>query len=206
MNGTLREVSVAINPATSREVYMKTPTPYPLATAQYFSVSTFASPSSLDGVSPDNCYVITKIPWFSKTAVLRDAENDFKNLELYVWDGQFFSGVESEALGSCVWRDIIAFDDADLNYYGSAEALKSRHVADVSKGMLALSGGPLVEECFDVDLWLYSYYGERPYVAYLSALSIEILETFRGMYMVHLDAICYERSIPLSLFHYMYQL
>lgn len=143
------------------------------------------------------------IPWLSGTAVLAGAENDFDNLELYACDGQFFWGVELESLGSRVWLDIVAVDDYDLKYHGSADARKSHLVADVAKGMLALASEPLVEEDVDVDLWSYRYYGELRYAVNLFALQTEKLASWSGRYMVNPDSICWESGIILSRFRYL---
>lgn len=85
------------------------------------------------------------ISWFPNTTVLVDAENDFKHLELHVLDGQFFWGVELNALDTCLWSDIIALDDKDLNYYVPADARKFLLVVDVPKGIMAVGGGTVVE-------------------------------------------------------------
>lgn len=65
--------------------------------------------------------------------------------------------MESEDLSRRVWRDNIAVDDKDLNYHGSPDARKSRHVVDVGKGMLAFASVSLVEEELDIYLWSYGY-------------------------------------------------
>lgn len=93
-----------------------------------------------------------------------EAENEFDRFSLYAWDGQFYWGVEAEALSSRVWRYLIAVKEEDIKYYGrdrTIEAKCTRHVSEVVKGMLALSSGPLVEADVDVDIWMYRYYGER---------------------------------------------
>lgn len=104
--------------------------------------------------------------------------------------GSFFV-VESKALGSTVWIDILAIDDADLNYHGSADAQKYPHVADVAKGMLVLAGRPLVEEDVDLHIWCYIYYTGHPYVKTLCALTANELVSWRGRYILHPDAICW---------------
>lgn len=75
-----------------------------------------------------------------------------------------------------MWRDVIAIDDIDLSYYGSDDSKSTLHVTDVVTGILALAGGPFVEEGVDVDIWRYRYYGERPYVSNLCALPAEVFE------------------------------
>lgn len=154
-------------------------------------------------VLPDDYLVIATIPWFSRTTVLACTEKDFEHLELYAWDGQFFWSVESEALGSRIWCEIIAVDGSDLNFHSSADARKSRHLANVAKGMLSLTGGLLVEEDFDVDIWSYRYYAERPYVSNLWAQPAEQLALWRGWYMMHPDAVCWERAIFPSRSQYL---
>lgn len=72
-----------------------------------------------------------------------DAKIDFEQLNLYLWDRQFYWGVESEALSSGVWRDIMSVGNHDLYYYCPVESKRSCIVADVAKVMLALVGGPL---------------------------------------------------------------
>lgn len=57
-----------------------------------------------------------------------------------------------KAFDSLVCRDIIAIDDMDLIYHGSADDWKYRQVADVTEGMMSLDGQPLVELHTDVDL------------------------------------------------------
>lgn len=85
-----------------------------------------------------------------------------------------FSGVwNSEALCSRLCRDIICVDDSHLNYHGSTDARKSRHVAEVAKGMLSIAGGLLLQDDVDVDIWGYWNYVERPYVKNLCDLPAE---------------------------------
>lgn len=63
---------------------------------------TYAAPVSFGGVHPNDFRGVSAIPWFSRAAVLADSENDFKQLELYAWESQFYWGVEVEALLSMV--------------------------------------------------------------------------------------------------------
>lgn len=52
-------------------------------------------------------------------------------------------------------------NDDYITDYGpemSWEANLSRHVSDVSNGMLTLPSGPLVKADVDVDIWRYHYY------------------------------------------------
>lgn len=90
-----------------------------------------------------------------------------------------------------------------MNYDGLADVLMSHHVEDVAKGIRDLAGGSLSEENVDVHLWRYRYYGERQYVANLCALLTHKLESWLGMYMVHHDAIRWERAILPFRFRYM---
>lgn len=107
---------------------------------------------------------------------------------------------------SLVWRYVIAVDDNDLNYHGSVDARKSRQVANVANGMLASAGGPLVDEDFDVYICRYRYYIEWLYSAKLCDMPAEQLDSWRGVYMVHPDVICCERSILPYCFRYIYRL
>lgn len=102
---------------------------------------------------------------FSRNEVQGYDEDNFEHFKLHTWDRQCFRGFETEAFATREWRDIIAVDNKDLSYHGSADTRKTPHVADVSKMFLTLAGGPLVEEDGNVDLWSYSYYVERRYVA-----------------------------------------
>ena len=177
--------------------------PDPRGVPQVNGGVTYAAPSSFDGVQPKDTKAIATIPWFSTTAVRAGADDDYAQLVLYAWDGLFYWGVESEALSSRVWRDVIAVDDADLSYFGSSTSKMSRHVAEVMKGMVALPSGPLVEEAdVDVDIWRYRYYGERSYVRNLCGIPDETLAAWRGRYMVHEDAVLWERAILPTRFRY----
>lgn len=80
-------------------------------------------------------------------------------------------------------------DDIDISYYGSADSRRTRHVADVSEGMFEFACGPSVEEDVDFDFWHYRYYGERPYVENLCALPEYLVHSWRGRYIVHIDAL-----------------
>lgn len=69
--------------------------------------------------------------------------------------------------------------------------------------MLYLAHVPLVEKSFDVDIWLCRYDGDRQHVEKLCALRTELLEWWRGSYMVNLDALCWLRDILPALLRYM---
>lgn len=83
------------------------------------------------------------------------------------------------------------------------EVKRSRHVAEVEKAMLALPSGPLVEDDVGVEICRYLYYGERPYVENVCALPAETLASWKGRYMVHDDAICWNRAILQANISYM---
>lgn len=135
---------------------------------------------------------IASIPWLTRAAFDDDAENDFNQLSLYMWDCHFSWGLEAGALSLRVWWYMVAVNDNVITYYGldrSIEAMFSRHMSEVTNGMLALPSGRLVEANVDVDKWRYSYYIEHTYVANLFALPAETFAAWRGWYMVHEDEI-----------------
>lgn len=47
------------------------------------------APSSYDGIPLEDFRIIATMPWLSRAAVLPDAANDFAQLALHAWDGQF---------------------------------------------------------------------------------------------------------------------
>lgn len=67
----------------SREVDIENSVPDSHVTPKRFGRSTFTSPLSFEGALTDDYSVIEKIPWFSRTSVQADDENNFENLELY---------------------------------------------------------------------------------------------------------------------------
>lgn len=76
---------------------------------QNLDVSTqrIPSPVSFDDVSTTEFKRIAGIPWFNRTSVLAEAENDFSNLALYAWDRELFWDVCVEALSSRVSQRVI---------------------------------------------------------------------------------------------------
>lgn len=68
--------------------------------------------------------------------------------------------------------------------------------------MLSLSGGQLIDDGNEVDMWQYLYYGERPYFANPFALLVELLEPWRGRYLVHEDMLCWHLAIQPTRFRY----
>lgn len=76
-----------------------------------------------------------------------------QRLSLYAWGRTILLDVEFEAPSTQVCRLLIAVKDDDITYYGTTEAKRSRHVAEVARGMLAFPSGPLVEADVDVDIW-----------------------------------------------------
>lgn len=105
---------------------------------------TYSSPSSYGGVHSDDDKSISTMPWFSRTAIVADGEKDFERLRMFAWVGQLYLGVETEELSSRVWCDIISMNDTDLACHGTNEVKRTRHVAEVAKGMMALSHGPII--------------------------------------------------------------
>jgi hypothetical protein len=142
------------------------------------------------------------LPWFTRAAVLADAANGFEYLGKYAWNDEFYWGVDVAALGSRVWRDIVAVDDIDLAGRDSVASRKVRLIRDVAKGMSALCGGEVIDDDLDVDLWKYRYFGERSYVHNLVALADDLPAEWDGQFMVHEDALCWERAIIRSEFRY----
>lgn len=74
---------------------------------------------------------------------------------------------------------------------------------NVAKVILALARAPLLEEDVYVYIWRNPYYAERPYIENLCALPALWLGSWRWQYMVHLDAICWERAIMPPRFRYL---
>lgn len=164
--------------------------------------TTYAAPLRFDGVCPKKLPGIGTIPWFSRNALLTDGESYFEKLFLYAWDGKFYCGVYVETSESRMWRDIVAGDDMDLSYYGSADVKRVFHVRDVSKGMISLSSAPLVEKDVDVDIWCFSYYREPPHVHRPCSLPAEKLTSCRGRFMVKGIALLWHRAIIPTSFRY----
>lgn len=71
------------------------------------------------------------------------------------------------------------------------------------KCMLSMTGGPLLEEDVDIDIWRYMYYAGRPYAVNLCDLPVEQSGSCLGTYMVNPDAICCERAILPSRLQYL---
>lgn len=69
-----------------------------------------------------------------------------------------------------------AVSDEEITYYCRDRmmlAKRSRQVSEVSKAMLALQSGRLVEADVDVNISCYHYYGLRPYFGTLCDLLTE---------------------------------
>lgn len=96
-------------------------------------------------------------------------------------------------------------NDTDLDYHSTDESKLTRHVAEVAKGMMALSHGPIVTEDIDVVFWRYRYYGDLPYVANLITIPEVQLNGWCGKYMVHPDATCWARAIFPAHLRYIVQ-
>lgn len=188
---------------SSREVVMTVATPDPGGLPQVLGGVTYAFPLSYDVGPPDEYCAIASIQWFSRTTVHADAKTDLEQFVHSPWDGQFYWGLETEALSSRVWRYIIVVDDIDLSYYGYAESKCTGQVAKVAKCMPALDGRLLVEEDVNVELWCYRYYLECPYVENLCALPAELVVSWLGRYMVHPDGICWTSAVLPARFRYM---
>lgn len=58
----------------------------------------------------------------SRTTLLEEADIDFFALAFYVEDGIFYWGLETEAIQSRVWQDLIDVDDDYLYHYGTSES------------------------------------------------------------------------------------
>lgn len=106
-------------------------------------------------------------------------------------------------MASKVWHDVIAVDNIDLSYIESVDAKRARHVSDVAMEVLSLSGGPFIDDGIDVDLLRYRYYDERPYVANHCVLPADLLESWRGRYIVHTDAVYWNRAILTAQCRYL---
>lgn len=94
-------------------------------------------------------------------------------------------------------------NDTTLVYYGTDESKRTRYVVEASKEIMALSHGPIINEDIDVNIWRYSYYDECPYIENLVTIREEQLDGWPGRYMVHPDAICWERAISPVHFRYI---
>lgn len=72
--------------------------------------------------------------------------------------------------------------------------------------MLSVTEGLLLQKYVYVDITRYRYYADYPQVSKFCALPAEHLASWRGKYMVDLDAICSERAILPSGFRYLDQI
>lgn len=136
---------------------------------------TYRSPSSFDGVTTAEFRSIESIQWFSRNAVEEGVENEFGRLALYAWDGQSYWGVEVESLSSRMWRYMITVGDACISYHDRTQSNISRNVAEVSKGLLTLFSGPLLDANVFVDIWEQRNCSEDPYLENLCTLLQETL-------------------------------
>ena len=82
----------------------------------------------------------------------------------------------------------------------------SVNVKDIARGVRSLWNGTVLDHAFGLDLWQYRLYSEVPYVDNLLAIPQETLDTWSGSFMVHADAICWNRATIPAQFRYVNQL
>ena len=84
--------------------------------------------------------------------------------------------------------------------------MRHTHVKDIARGVRSLGNGPVLDPALGLDLWQYRVYSEVPYVDNLLAIPQETLDTWSGSFMVHADAICWNRATIPAQFRYVNQL
>ena len=78
--------------------------------------------------------------------------------------------------------------------------MRHTHVKDIARGVRSLGKGPVLDPALGLDLWQHRVYSEVPYVDNLLAIPQETLDTWYGSFMVHADAICWNRvTIPAQI-------
>ena len=99
-----------------------------------------------------------------------------------------------------------AVSDVDLVSKGSARRMRHTHVKDIARGVRSLGNGPVLDPALGLDLWQYRVYSKVPYVGNLLAIPQETLHTWSGSFVVHADAICWNRATIPAQFCYVKQL
>lgn len=94
-----------------------------------------------------------------------------------------------------VWADLITVDEAYLRYRGTFPEKRVRHVIDVFCELNSLPCTLVMREVLDVYLMGYWKFGERPCVGDQCALSAAQLGAWDRRFMVHSDALCWEKAI-----------
>lgn len=97
---------------------------------------------------------------------------------------------------------LIAVNEAYLSFRGSFDKKRARDVSEVFKGLSNLPNAPFIAGDVHVDLWRYRTYGERTLVRNLYAVQTGRVKAWRGRYLIHTDAICWQRAIVVSQFRY----
>lgn len=122
---------------------------------------------SSDDVSPTDFKRILLIPWFDRVVFRADFEAEYSSFAIYTWDDEFHWGVSTDALSSRLWQRLIAVNDIYQANFVLIDVKRTRHVSAVAKGLQTFSGGPLIAEDVDFDMWRCRMYSERPYVPFL---------------------------------------
>lgn len=74
---------------------------------------------------------------------------------------------------------------------------------DMYEELTSLPNALVIGEGLDVKLWRYRTSGESMYVPNLCALPNELLALWRNRFIVHIDAICWVRTIPAPSAYYV---
>lgn len=93
-------------------------------------------------------------------------------------------------------------DAANLSSCVTLQSKGIRHLTDAYKGLTSLLNAPVIGERLDIGVVRYRNYGERGYVGNLYALLDELLASWRNLFLVHVDAIFWDRAILVSHFRY----
>lgn len=113
----------------------------------------YSVPTTPDDVLSGLSRLIVPIPWFSRAAVVADAESGFGSLAWYAWGGKFFVRIPMAALLSRVWADLIAVDKVYFSYRVSFAAKRVRHENDLFHRLNSLPQGTIIVEAVDVYFW-----------------------------------------------------
>lgn len=170
----------------------------------YIGALGFPAPVEIEGVVAEDYRVIERMPWFIRSALLRDGEDVYSACPAYAYEGIVFWRVLVEAFRTAVWKSFFAVYDIDFRTTNwSVENRRFSHVREAHCSVESVLREHLINPALVCDIWYYVTNGHVPYVGKLMSLPEEHLCGCRGKYMVHVVTICFDKAHILADFRYI---
>ena len=83
---------------------------------------------------------------------------------------------------------------------------RNLHVEKIARDVRSLGNGPVLDPALDLYFWQYLVYSEVLYVEKLLVIPQSTLDAWRRSFMVHADAICWNRTTIPAQFRYVKQI